>query len=208
MKKLFLGVALSLVSVASFAQFEGVVEFTKNKGKINISYKYYVKGDNVRVEEIGKDGSLDGIMLIDLTKKEVLAISPDRKMYMEAPNRKPIVTADVDTKKTKETKTINGVKCTKYVVTSTAQDRKMEYWIADGEYDFFIPLLKTINRREKQSMYYLSMDGMDGKFPMLGKESTLKEGVAVSTLSATKVTKKKLDASLFAIPTGYKKFER
>lgn len=209
MKKIILGVALTVLSVVSFGQFEGVIEFTKTKGANTVvNYKYFVKGEKVRVEEIGEDGSINGIQLVDMSKNEILALSPDRKIYMEAPNNRPPYVVNTEASKTKSTKTINGVKCTKWVVKSTSDDRQIVYWVAKGDYQFFVPMLKTLNRKEKQSTYFLSVGTNVGFFPMMSEETTLSGGVNVSTLKTDKVTVKKLDDKLFVVPAGYKKFDR
>lgn len=206
-KKMILGAVLSFLVVGSFAQFEGVIAFNKKKGKTTVQYKYYVKGDNVRIEELSDDGSVDGIQLVDLKEKKIVAISPGRMLYMDVPNNRSLASATTKVEKTKLTKTINGKKCTKWVVTNTAQDRQIEYWVSKDGYNFFTPLLKTLNRREKQSVYFLSVPGTEGFFPMLGEEKTLK-GLTISTLEVTEVLKKDLSGDLFKIPANYKKLER
>lgn len=201
-------IATLLLSVYSFAQFEGEIKFDKTVGKVHVSYKYFVKGDNIRVEEVGEDGSIDGIQLMDLKEKKVYALSPERKLYMEAPNRRPASSIAVTVKKTGKTKDILGKSCFETVVTSKEQDRKIVYWITKGDYDFFIPMLQTLNRKERQSMYFLEIEGMAGHFPMLSTEYILSSGEVVSELKTVKVEKKTLKSDTFSIPDGYTKFER
>lgn len=207
-KKSILAVASAiLVTASSFAQFGGEIEFTKKVGNIEVHYKYFVSGDNVRVEEI-TDGEIEGVQLMDLKANTMLAVSPERKMYMEVPNKRPATDLDVDVKKTGKTKTINGVKCEQIIVTCADKDRKIEYWVAKGDYNFFIPMLKTLNRKENQSMFYLEIPGMEGYFPMLSTETTLSDGQTVSVLTAGKITEKKLSGDMFEVPAGFSKFEK
>ncbi len=212
MKNIVSKISLSLLAigltVSSFAQFQGEIKFEKTKGNIHVNYKYYVKGDKVRVEEVSDDGAIDGIQLMDLKENKVYALSPERKLYMEAPNRRPAAELSVDVKKTGKSKEVLGYKCYEYVVTNKAEDRKIVYWITKGEYNFFIPMLKTLNRKEKQAMYYLKIDGVAGHFPMLSTEYILSSGDVVSELKATKVSDKDLKQALFEVPAGYTKFER
>jgi len=207
MKKLLLILSLFTLSLAVNAQFEGSVNFEKSKGKVQVKYQYKVKGENVRVEEYGNGGSLDGIQLVNTTSKSVFALSPDRLMYMEAKNKRPQRTASVTVQKTKTSKTVNGKSCVKWVVTNKEQDRKIIYWVTKGDYNFFIPFLITLNRAEKSAVYFLQVDGNAGYFPMLAEEYNM-AGLLISKLEATNVTAKKLQDSDFKVPAGYKKFER
>ena len=66
-----------LASASLQAQnLEGVIEFTKTTGPVVTNYRYYVKGDRVRIEEISARGDVQGIMLVDTRDKTVFAISP------------------------------------------------------------------------------------------------------------------------------------
>lgn len=207
-KKSILAVASAvLLTASSFAQFGGEIEFTKKVGSIEVHYKYFVSGDKVRVEEI-TDGTIEGVQLMDLKAGTMLAVSPERKMYMEVPNKRPASELEVKIDKTGKTKTINGKKCEQIIVTCEDKDRKIEYWVTKGDYNFFIPMLNTLNRKENQSMFYLEISGMEGYFPMLSTETTLSDGQVVSVLTAGSITEKKLDGDIFEVPAGFSKFEK
>ncbi len=79
---------------------------------------------------------------------------------------------------------------------------------ANGEYDFFIPMLKTLNRKENQSMFFLEIPNMEGKFPMMSTETVLSTGKVVSVLTTVNMKKGTVDAEKFELPAGYTKFER
>lgn len=209
LRKIGLSIFASImIASVSIAQFEGEIKFEKTVGKIHVSYKYFVKGDNIRIEEVSEDGTVDGIQLMDLKEKKVYALSPERKLYMEAPNRRPVSSLDVDVKKTGRTKEVLGKKCFEVIVTNRAQDRKIVYWITKGDYAFFIPMLKTLNRKERQALFFLEIDGMANHFPMISTEYVLSTGEVVSTLKTKKVDKGTVSSSKFKIPDGYTKFER
>ena len=60
LKKTFLPLFLGLtIASTSVAQFSGNIEFKKTVGKIVVTYKYFVSGDNVRLEEINENGNID-----------------------------------------------------------------------------------------------------------------------------------------------------
>jgi len=208
-KKLVLSaLTVGLLSFSAQAQFEGVIEFEKNVGSVHVNYRYFVKGDNIRIEEVAGDGAVEGIQLIDLGAKKMYAISPEQKLYMEAPNRRPAADFDVKVEKTGKTKEMNGEKCEKIIVSSVTKDRKIIYWVAKGDYNFFKTMLVALNRKENQSLFFQKIKGIDGYFPMLSQEYILSSNRLVSELKTTLVKNQTNESSLFEIPAGYKKFER
>jgi len=201
-------VATTLAATPARAQsFEGIVEFTKTTGPVVTSYKYFVKGERVRIEEIGARGEVQGIMLVDTRDKTVTAISPERKLYMDVPNMRLPKDVEVQVQKTSDLKDIAGYKCEKWLVKSPKEDRQITYWVAADEFSFFIPLLETLNRKDEQAVFFLQVKDNKGVFPMLGIEQKM-DGAEVSRLEVTKVTKGVQKAALFEIPAGYNKFER
>ena len=201
-------VATTLAATIAQAQsFEGIVEFTKTTGPVVTSYKYYVKGERVRIEEIGARGEVQGIMLVDTRDKTVTAISPERKLYMDVPNMRLPKDVEVQVQKTSDLKDIAGYKCEKWLVKSPKEDRQITYWVAADDFDFFVPLLETLNRKDEQAVFFLQVKDNGGVFPMLGIEQKT-DGAEVSRLEVSKVTKGAQKPALFEIPAGYNKFER
>lgn len=202
-----LALAASLTPGASAQAFEGVIEFTKTTGPVVTSYKYFVKGERVRIEEISARDEVQGIMLVDMRDQTVTALSPERKLYMDVPNMR--LPKDVDTKveKTSEMKDLAGYKCEKWVVKSAGEDRIITYWVAQDQFDFFIPMLQTLNRKDEQAVFFLEIPDAKGVFPMVGLEQKM-DGAEVSRLEVTRVTKGVQKAPLFEIPPDFNKFER
>ncbi len=200
--------ALLCAGLAANAQaFEGIIEFTKTTGPVVTNYKYYIKGDHVRIEEISARGDAQGIMLVDTRDKTVTALSPDRKLYMDVPNMRLPKEVKTDVKKTGEMRDMAGYKCEKWIVKSAAEDRTITYWVAADKFEFFIPLLETLNRKDEQAVFFLEVPDAVGVFPMLGVEQKL-DGAEVSKLQVTKVVKGVQKPTLFEIPAGFNKFER
>lgn len=208
LRTITLSAGLLATIVAVEAQgFEGVIEFTKTNGPVVTDYKYYVKGDQVRIEELNFRGKVQGIMLVDNKKRTVTALSPDRKLFMDVPNMRLPREFKADVRKTGETKQIAGYTCEKWTVKSPSEDRQLTYWVANDGFDFFIPLLETLNRKDEQALFFLKIDKASGVFPMLGVEQKI-DGSEVSRLEVTKVSRKEQGAELFSIPAGFTKFER
>ena len=187
--------------------FEGIIEFTKTSGPVVTSYKYFVKEDRVRIEEISARGEVQGIMLVDTRDKTVTAVSPERKLFMDVPNMRLPKDVETTIQKTTEMKEIAGYKCEKWMVKGPKEDRQLTYWVAADEFNFFIPLLETLNRKDEQAVFFLEIKDAGGVFPMLGVEQKM-DGAEVSRLEVVKVTKAVQKASLFEIPAGFNKFER
>lgn len=214
MKKLFKQISISMLalvatSTVSIAQsFEGTIEFKKQTTFDTTDYVYYVKGDQVRIDEIGSSsGKVEGTFLINLKSGKMTTLSHDRKLFMDkeaTPAAKtkgaPIVS------KTKNTKTIQGYKCTEYLVKNEEEGTEINYWLAAGKFDFFNSLLNILNRKDKFSVYYQQIQGTEGMFPFLAVQSS--EGKEKGRMEATKIEKKTLVASTFEIPAGYKEFKK
>jgi len=184
--------------------FEGIISFTKKTGTSETKYKYYVKGDQVRIEELNTDGNLQGVMLVNTAEKSVKALSPERKMYMDVPAKSSFSSSSVSMEKKEISKSLMDYTCNEWVASNKDEDRIITYWMAFDNFDFFIPFLKTINRKDKQAVYFLAMTGTAGAFPMLSVE-TKTDGTEISRLAVTSIEKKELDKSIFEIPQGYTK---
>ncbi|HNK42870.1 MAG TPA: DUF4412 domain-containing protein, partial [Flavobacteriales bacterium] len=182
-------------------------EFTKTTGPVVTNYKYFVKGEHIRIEEINARGDAQGIMLVDTRDRTVTALSPDRKLYLDVPNMRLPKEVNVEVKKTGEIKELAGYKCEKWVVKSASEDRNITYWVAADKFDFFMPMLETLNRKDEQAVFFLEIPDAAGVFPMLGVEQKL-DGSEVSKLQVTRIAKSVQKPALFEIPADFNKFER
>lgn len=204
-------VALMLtVSLGAIAQgFEGVIEFKKFSPLDTNSYVYYIKGENVRIDEIGaKSHKVEGTFLIALDAKTMKSLNHDRKLYMDQKTpAAPAMTGTCDVKKGTEVKNLQGYKCTQYIVTNKDEGTVITYYLADGKFTFFEKLLRQLNRKEKSSMYFLQIKDTKNMFPMLSVQTDM-TGKETGRLEVTKITKKEIDGSMFEIPKGYNKFEK
>lgn len=187
--------------------FEGIIEFTKTTGPVVTTYRYFVKGDHIRIEEVSARGEVQGIMLVDTRDRTVTALSPERKLYMDVPNMRLPKEVEVKVEKTSDMREIAGYKCEKWMVKSPKEDRQITYWVAADEFNFFIPLLETLNRKDEQAVFFLQIKDAKGVFPMLGVEQKM-DGAEVSRLEVGKVTKGPQKPALFEVPAGYNRFER
>lgn len=210
MKKLFTllsSVVLMVATTASAQSFEGQIEFTKTIGPVTANYTYYVKDHMVRVEELGEDGELQGIMLVDTEANTVTALSPERKMFIDVPNDREPKKVDITIDRTNNKKTINGVECTEWIVGCMGDGREAAYWVAKGDYHFFVPMLNTLNRKDKLAVYFNLIPDVNGVFPLEGVERKI-NGTEISRLQVNNIARSAQPQHLFEIPAGYTKFER
>ena len=212
MKKIFLSVlfAFTGVLIASAQSFEGVIEFKKQTTTDTVNYIYYVKGDKVRLDEIGsKSKKVEGSFIIDLKTNSMLSLSHERKLYIEQASGTPaVVTGKPDVKKTGNVKTIQGIKCSEYIVRNADEKVQVTYWMGGTNYDFFFKLLKVLNRKDKSAVYVQQLTDVDGMFPFLSSQINIETNKEETKMEVTKVEKKAVDQSKFEVPKDYQKFQK
>jgi hypothetical protein len=210
MKKITLFVTALVFSVSAFAQFEGSIEFRMETKKDTNTNVYYVKGDHVRLDQLGKKtGKVEGSFVFDLSNKQIKFVNPARKVWGEHKSETPpVIKGKCEVEKTKNTKTFLGKKCTEYIVKNTDENTQISYWITAEKFDFFIPMVKMWNRKDKQSIYFNEIKDLPkGSMPLASYETTL-DGKTVSSLEMTKIEKKTLELTQVSVPADYKKFEQ
>ncbi len=203
-------VVMVVFSFTAVAQsFEGMIEFKKSSSTDTTSYVYTVKGNQVRIDEIGsKSHKVEGSFLVDLDAKTMKFINHERKLYgdQNTPSA-PVIQGTCSVKKGQNVKNLQGYKCVEYIVTNNTEGTIVSYYVADGKFSFFEKLLRQLNRKEKSAIYFLQISDIKNMFPMLSMQTDL-SGKEISKLEVTKITKKEVDPSLFEIPKGYNKFEK
>lgn len=212
MNKIKLLVASLTLSVAAVAQsFEGTIEFKMETNKDTTTNIYYVKGNDVKLDQIGrKSGKVEGSFVFNLATKEIKFVNPVRKVWGEHKSETaPTIKGTCVSSKGTNTKMVQGQKCAEYVVKNTEENTQITYWISSGKYDFFAPLVKAWNRKDKQSIYFNQIKDLPkGSMPLLSEEKQISDNKLVSKLEVSKMTKSKIEASKLAIPADYKKFEQ
>jgi hypothetical protein len=204
-------VALLAPVMMSAQSFTGSIEFKNYTPKDTNILVYNVKDKAVRLDQFGKKTSaVEGSFVFDLSANTIKFVNPKRKVWGEhKSDTPPIMKGVCESAKTKNTKTIQGIKCTEYTVKNTEENTIISYWIAAGKYDFFVPLVKLWNRKDKQSVYFNQLKELpEGAMPMLSEEKQISDGKLVTKLEVTKITKGGVDEAKLAVPADYKKFEQ
>jgi hypothetical protein len=212
MNKIKLLVASLSLSVIAIAQsYEGSIEFKMETSKDTTTNIYYVKGNDVKLDQIGrKSGKVEGSFVFDLNSNEIKYVNPVRKVWGEHKSETtPIIQGSCVSSKGNNTKMVQGQKCTEYIVKNTEENTVITYWIVSGKYDFFSPLVKAWNRKDKQSIYFNQIKDLPkGSMPLLSEEKTISDSKLISKLEVSKISKGNIDASRLSIPADYKKFEQ
>jgi Domain of unknown function (DUF4412) len=195
-------VLLSLV-VASTAgaqgSFEGVV--TYQMGNSGDTWQYSAKGGKVRMDmsNAKMPGGVSAIM--DMSAMTTTVLMNQQHMYMTMPIPQSATIPDsIHGSVTKTgSEVIAGIPCDDYVGTDAKGAKSGTVCLAHGMGNFAQfgannPLMRQYSARV--SGFSGAMSG--GGFPL----KIVKED-GQTTMLATKVEKKSLDASLFSIPAGY-----
>lgn len=215
MKNLTTKLTVTAIAIASFvsaslAQFEGTIEFKKMTTMDTTKYIYYVKGNKVRIDEIGaKSKKVEGTFLIDLAASTMISLSHDRKLYMDQKPGAPVtVTGKPEISNTKAAKTLLGVNCKEISVVNKEENATIKYYVGGNKFDFFAKMLKLMNRKDKSASYFLLILKEAGDaFPYLSIQ-TDNTGRETGRLEVEKLEKKTVDATMFDIPKDYHKFEK
>lgn len=212
MKKLMATAAASLFYCLAFAQgFSGTIEFRYTTQKDTTVNMYSVKNDKVRLDQYNKrDKGIEGSFLFDLTAKEVIFLNPKRKLWGYQKSETPqVIRGECTVTKGTASKTIAGQKCTDYVVKNTTENIMITYWISDNKFNFFRPLVKLWNRKDKQSIYFGKLNEIgDGIMPLLSEEKQLSDGKLLTRLEVTRINSTPPADAALGVPATYSKFDQ
>jgi hypothetical protein len=213
MKNIFLLAATAIISTGASAQnFSGLIDFKYATGKDTTHNVYIVKDKLVKLDQYGKkSGAVEGSFIFDLSNNSIKFVNPKRKVWGEHKSETPAtVKGKCEVSKGGTVRTIQGYKCTDYTVKNTDENTMITYWIATGEhFDFFMPMLKLWNRKDKQSVYFNQITGLpDGSMPMLSEEKSVSDGKLLTRLEVVKINKKTPEDAALQVPSDYTKFDK
>ena len=210
--KTLASVLLTLALVASTvisanAQFEGIVNVKRTKGTKITNFRYHVSGNLLRIEELDANGGIKHIMLVDADENTCYTLNTSRKVYMDAYNNRRVLPVNSRVTKTENTKGVAGYQCTEYVVRNEEEGSEVHYWLGGQEFDFFLPTLQVMNRKDKLARYFQVIKDPGASFPIIGEEQDL-NGKVRMRLEVTSFEKGAIDDAVFDIPEGYTEFEK
>jgi hypothetical protein len=200
----FASLACVPAALAAQAKFEGTVtaRLTAPGGVTDVTY--LVKGDMFRMDMAGRGQGM--FILRDASKNANYTVMPAQRMYIETPldagneiaaGRGSAKTADI--KPTGRKETVAGVECEHVLITS--DDAQYDACIAHGIGAFPAmnnPMGRGRGAEAPPAWQKLGRDAFPLKVQKVGGETAFE---------VTKIEKKPLDASLFAVPDGFQKMD-
>jgi hypothetical protein len=212
MKNLLTLLALLLVVSSIKSQgFSGSIEFKYATQKDTTTNVYWVKNKHVKLDQFSRKGNnIEGSFLFDLGTNEIKFLNPKRKLWGKQKSETPqVVRGNCVVTKGSATKKFAGIKCTEYTVKNSDENTIITYWICSENFNFFIPLIKLWNRKDKQSIYFGQIkDLAEGQMPLMSEEKQLSDGKLLTKLEVTTISKTSPPEGTFDIPAGYTKFEQ
>jgi hypothetical protein len=211
--RLILASTLLVPAVFAAAAFEGKVTFKITSGRDKPQeMTYSIKGDKIRME-MGGQKEMGG-MIVDTTKKEMLMLMTEQKMYMvmampeSAMEKAQKQADDVKLEKTNEHEKILGHPATKYIATDS-KGVSTDLWLAEGLGSFMAMRNENPMARGRSGSTQKGWErALAGKelFPLrvVGKDKAGKEDYR---MEVTAIDKKSLPDSDFTPPADFQKFD-
>ncbi len=199
------------LTMANAQGFSGNIDFKYSTQKDTTSNVYWVKDKHVKLDQYSRKGNnVEGSFLFDLGAGEIKFLNPKRKLWGKQKSETPqIIKGECVVTKGSAIRKIAGVKCTEYTVKNVVENTMITYWIAEEQFNFFMPLIKLWNRKDKQSIYLNQIKNLPtGSMPLMSEEKSLADGKLLTKLEVTKIVTTAPADSFFDIPAGYTKFEQ
>ena len=200
-----IAVALAMAAAAGLpaaaraqGTFEGVITFNLEPGRGPATMQYSIKGQNVRMD-MSMAGGMEMYTLFNADTKTMDMVMPERQMYMEySAANMPAMGDSIASKArltwTGQKETIAGYECEHAMISSDSGST--DVCLAKGLGNF-VPFGGGMRGRGATRSGWES--AVAGMFPL-----KVQRGDRV-IMEATKIEKKTLDSSLFAVPAGYQK---
>jgi len=217
------------LSALSGGGFEGIIAMKMGgENQKGAEMTYFLKGQHTRIE-VNAAGTPEGqgVMLWDLEGAKMTTLIPSRKMYMTMDMKETAASLKEATKETSKgeeerkfpkltptgkTETIAGYSCEHWLI---GDKQEMDMCVAKGLGYFgmggqtgggfgsvkslmFNPKLLAAAAAHPEWVKFLQ----GGAFPL--KMTAMEDGKVHMTMEATRIERKPLDDSLFAIPPDYK----
>jgi hypothetical protein len=221
MRNLIFGFML-LAGAGAAQEFEGVVNIKMHAGAEPMNMVYQIKGQRTRMEMNGPQGP--AVVLMDMSAGSVTTLMPQMKMYMSmdlaniAGRTTPSGTGTLPKlTATGKKETVAGHSCEHWLV---GDQQDVDMCLAKGLGYFGMgqgpgrgglsDALKLFSRDPKTAAQIAAdpqwsklMEG--GAFPM--KISRIENGVARPMMEVTGVERRKIDDSLFNVPSDYREMK-
>ena len=190
------------------SQFNGIINFQKIDGTDTTLFKYYVKDQYIRIEDINDEGNVNGIMLIDIEDARIVMLSSTKKIYINVPVSSKIhMGLNLDVEKTNNEINVAGIPCVLWTAIDKISQNRYEFWVHKNGYTFFNKMLQILNREEAIANVWLTMDVKDDYFPFIGATYS-SIGELISKIEIINIVEDDLPIEMFLIPNDYQLMKR
>jgi len=205
MLNLFISLLILLFSANTKAEsFEGSIEFVYESHYDTSYFTYYVKNNQVRIDQFDNKHLLVQSLLIHMGHEEIYVLSPNKKLYTKL-EKKQSAHQDYENfmvQKTENHRTVNGIDCYQWRVKNIERNTEIAYWVSQSDFYFFEDLIKLINHTDRTYDFFEKIPETQGFFPLLAVERTLLRKEK-SRIYVANITKKTISDSMFTIPADY-----
>ena len=190
--------------------FEGEIRIVRESNTDTTAYVYLIRNNLMRIEELGNDNQVSGIMIFDFNENTTIACLPSKKLYMDIslpPVQKASDKENYELISSGNSKMMHGFKCEQFRVRNKLQNTEVSFWLADIGFSYFPDFISASGRPEKTAQYSLFLPDRQGWFPFLSEVRTLIRELKLKVY-VTVIKKMAIPADLFNVPSGYTKFEK
>ena len=194
-------------SILKASQFNGIIHFQKIDGEDTTLFKYYVKDQYIRIEDLNEKGDINGIMLMNTEESTVILLSNTKKVYINVPisNKKP-KKLNLDIEKPLDEVIVAGMNCVLWIAIDKTTQNKFEFLVHKNGYFFFNEMLELLNREEPIANVWLTMDVNDDYFPFVGATYS-STGDLISKIEIINIVEDDLPVEMFITPENYQPVE-
>ncbi len=197
---------IGMVQKLSSSEFEGTINLIKQTLYDTTFYTYIVKRNMVRIDEKNNKNIIIQSLIIDISAKSIIALSPSQKLYTNIYKNFIYPNNNIKITKTEDFKYINGFKCTLWRVKNIDFNTEVSLWVCPENFTFFSEIMNLLSKTEDYSQlcnYFNLIPDNSGYFPILIIERTLLRDEKFR-ISVKNIHHHKVSDYLFRIPRDYK----
>lgn len=189
--------------------FEGSIEMVHETRYETSYFTYYVKNNTVRINRFDSAHVLTQSLIVNLEKKQVYALSPEKKLYTELkPNKDDTSQKENFTiQKTENFRMVGDYKCYQWRVKNKERNTEVAYWVSQKNFYFFEDLVTLINTTDRTYEFFEKIPETQGFFPMLSVERTLLRNEKSRTY-VVNISNRTVSDDLFTIPADFEKVKQ
>lgn len=186
--------------------FEGNIHFTRQSRYDTTYLIFYIKASKIRIDEFSASGKLTKTLLVNLDTNNILALSPELKMYADITNKTPADVPKVEINKTDNFKMIEGKKCYQWRVRNSSTDCEVTYWVTElqiPEIKYLFRILEVTESYSRIPSFYLQIPASSDFVPMIAIERNLVREQK-QLIKITSINPQKVSSGLFDVPADYR----